>query len=88
MREHKLRNRLSSGSYFPPPVHALEMPKRDGSPRLLRVPDRIAQTVVAGYLEPGMEPIFHRASSGYRPGRSRWTQWGLPGALLATGLAS
>jgi RNA-directed DNA polymerase len=70
---YKLWNRLSSGSYFPPPVRAVEIPKRDGSPRVLGVPtvaDRIAQTVVRSYLEPGVEPIFHPDSYGYRPGRS------------------
>ena len=70
---YKLWNRLSSGSYFPPPVRAVEIPKRDGSPRVLGVPtvaDRIAQTVVRLYLEPEVEPIFHADSYGYRPGRS------------------
>jgi RNA-directed DNA polymerase len=70
---YRLWNRLSSGSYFPPPVLAVEIPKRDGSPRMLGVPtvaDRIAQTVVRGYLEPGVEPILHPDSYGYRPGRS------------------
>ena len=70
---YKLWNRLSSGSYFPPPVRAVEIPKRDGSSRTLGVPtvaDRIAQTVVRGYLEPCVEPVFHEDSFGYRPGRS------------------
>jgi len=70
---YKLWNRLSSGTYFPPPVRAVAIPKRDGSPRILGVPtvaDRIAQTVVRGYLEPGVEPFFHPDSYGYRPGRS------------------
>jgi RNA-directed DNA polymerase len=71
---YKLWNRLSSGSYFPPPVRAVEIPKRDGDGvRTLGVPtvaDRIAQTVVCGYLEPGLEPHFHPDSYGYRPGRS------------------
>jgi RNA-directed DNA polymerase len=70
---YKLWNRLSSGSYLPPPVRAVEIPKRDGSSRMLGVPtvaDRIAQTVVAAYLEPGVEPHFHPDSYGYRPGRS------------------
>jgi RNA-directed DNA polymerase len=70
---YKLWNRLSSGSYFPPPVRAVEIPKRDGGSRVLGVPtvaDRIAQTVVRGYLEPGVEPRFHPDSYGYRPGRS------------------
>jgi len=70
---YKLWNRLSSGSYIPPPVRAVEIPKKDGSSRVLGVPtvaDRIAQTVVAGYLEPDVEPVFHEDSYGYRPGRS------------------
>lgn len=70
---YKLWNRLSSGSYFPPPVREVRIAKRDGSPRVLGVPtvaDRIAQTVVRGYLEPSVEPVFHRDSYGYRPGRS------------------
>ena len=71
---YKLWNRLSSGSYFPPPVRAVEIPKRDGDGvRTLGVPtvaDRIAQTVVRSYLEPEVEPVFHEDSYGYRPGRS------------------
>ena len=70
---YKLWNRLSSGSYFPPPVRAVQIPKRDGSSRTLGVPtvaDRIAQTVVRSYLEPNVEPVFHEDSYGYRPGRS------------------
>jgi RNA-directed DNA polymerase len=67
-------NRLSSGTYFPPPVRAVEIPKPHGSgTRILGVPtvaDRIAQTVVALQLEPRMEQIFHEDSYGYRPGRS------------------
>ena len=58
---------------MPPPVCAVEIPKKDGSPRVLGVPtvaDRIAQTVVRGYLEPDVEPVFHEDSYGYRPGRS------------------
>jgi RNA-directed DNA polymerase len=71
---YKLWNRMASGSYFPPPVKAVELPKKDGSgTRTLGVPtvaDRIAQTVVAMYLEPRVEPGFHPDSYGYRPGRS------------------
>ena len=71
---YKFWNRLSSGSYFPPPVKAVEIPKAGGKGvRVLGVPtvaDRIAQTVVRMYLEPEVEPIFHPDSYGYRPGRS------------------
>jgi RNA-directed DNA polymerase len=67
-------NRMSSGSYFPSPVKAVEIPKPHGSGvRLLSVPtivDRVAQTVVAMYLEERAEPRFHPDSYGYRPGRS------------------
>ncbi len=69
-------NRMSSGSYFPPPVRAVEIPKTHGGGngiRTLGVPtisDRIAQTVAAMYLEGKAEPRFHRDSYGYRPGRS------------------
>lgn len=70
----KLWNRLSSGSYMPPPVRAVQIPKASGSGvRVLGVPtvaDRIAQTVVRLYLEPAVEPVFHPDSYGYRPGRS------------------
>ena len=72
---YKLWNRLSSGSYFPAPVRAVEIPKKhgQGGVRVLGVPtvaDRIAQTVVRLYLEPKVEPVFHPDSYGYRPGRS------------------
>lgn len=71
---YKIWNRMSSGSYFPPAVKAVEIPKADGrGVRVLGVPtvaDRIAQTVVAMMLEPVVEPMFHPGSFGYRPGRS------------------
>lgn len=71
----KIWNRLSSGSYFPPPVKAVEIPKHGGGAgvRILGVPtvaDRVAQTVVRMYLEPSVEPVFHPDSYGYRPGKS------------------
>lgn len=69
----KLWNRLSSGSYFPPPVKAVAIPKAGGGSRILGVPtvaDRIAQTVAAMQLEREVEPLFHPDSYGYRPGRS------------------
>jgi RNA-directed DNA polymerase len=70
----KIWNRMSSGSYFPPPVKAVEVPKpHGGGTRVLGVPtvaDRIAQTVVARRLAEEVEPSFHPDSYGYRPGRS------------------
>jgi RNA-directed DNA polymerase len=66
-------NRMSSGSYFPPPVLRVEIPKDDGRMRALGIPsvsDRIAQMVVKLYLEPALESIFHPDSYGYRPNKS------------------
>jgi RNA-directed DNA polymerase len=70
---YKLWNRLSSGSYFPPPVRRVDIPKDDGRTRPLGIPtvaDRIAQMVVKRFLEPFVEPQFHEDSYGYRPGKS------------------
>ncbi|WP_432989816.1 group II intron reverse transcriptase/maturase [Dactylosporangium sp. CA-233914] len=70
---YKIWNRMSSGTYFPPPVRAVEIPKTGGGVRVLGVPtvgDRIAQTVAARVIEAEVEPIFHPDSYGYRPGRS------------------
>src|SRR5213595_438029 len=70
---YKLWNRMCSGSYFPPPVRRVEIPKADGGMRPLGIPtvaDRIAQEVARRYLEPCLEPVFHTDSYGYRPGRS------------------
>ena len=78
---YKLWNRLSSGSYFPPPVKRVDIAKRDGGTRPLGIPtvaDRIAQAVVKAYLEPELESHFHPDSYGYRPGKS---------ALEAVGVA-
>jgi group II intron reverse transcriptase/maturase len=72
---YRIWNRMSSGTYFPPPVMAVEIPKAHGAAgtRVLGVPtvaDRVAQTVVAAHLEQRVEPMFHPDSYGYRPGRS------------------
>jgi RNA-directed DNA polymerase len=70
---YKIWNRMSSGSYFPPPVKAVEIPKKSGGTRRLGIPtisDRIAQMVVKMYLEPNIEPVFHNDSYGYRPNKS------------------
>jgi RNA-directed DNA polymerase len=66
-------NRMSSGTYSPPAVKGIEIPKKSGGKRLLGIPtisDRIAQTVVKTVLEDILEPIFDANSYGYRPGRS------------------
>jgi RNA-directed DNA polymerase len=70
---YRIWNRMSSGTYFPPAVRRVDIPKGDGRTRPLGIPtvsDRIAQTVVQRYLEPLLEPVFHADSYGYRPGRS------------------
>lgn len=70
---YKLWNRLCSGSYFPPPVKGVPIPKKSGGVRMLGVPtvaDRVAQTAVKLVLEPMLDPVFHNNSYGYRPGRS------------------
>jgi group II intron reverse transcriptase/maturase len=70
---YKIWNRMSSGSYHPPPVRLVEIPKDTGGTRPLGIPaisDRVAQTVAKMVLEPLVEPVFHRDSYGYRPGRS------------------
>jgi len=70
---YKIWNRMSSGSYFPPPVRVVEIAKKDGGQRKLGVPtvsDRIAQMVAKIYLEPQVDKYFHADSYGYRPGKS------------------
>ena len=70
---YKLWNRLASGSYFPPPVLMVEIPKAQGGVRTLGIPtvaDRIAQMVVKQAFEPGVDRYFHQDSYGYRPGKS------------------
>ena len=70
---YKIWNRMSSGTYFPPAVKRVEIPKADGGVRALGIPtvaDRIAQTVVKMVLEPEVELHFHEDSYGYRPNKS------------------
>lgn len=70
---YKIWNRMSSGSYFPPPVLAVEIPKKTGGTRRLGIPtiaDRIAQMVARMYVEPIVEPMFCEDSYGYRPNKS------------------
>ena len=70
---YKIWNRMSSGTYFPKPVRAVEIPKKNGGTRTLGIPtveDRIAQMVAKIYFEPCVEPIFYEDSYGYRPGKS------------------
>ena len=70
---YKIWNRMSSGSYLPPPVLRTEIPKDDGRIRQLGIPsvsDRVAQTVVKMYLEPALEKVFHSDSYAYRANKS------------------
>lgn len=70
---YKLWNRMASGSYFPPPVKEVEIPKRDGKVRKLGIPtigDRVGQMVVKQFLEARLEKVFSPHSYGYRPGKS------------------
>jgi RNA-directed DNA polymerase len=70
---YRIWNRMSSGSYFPPAVRQVEIPKKTGGVRALGIPtvaDRIAQMVVKICIEPALDPTFHPDSYGYRPGKS------------------
>lgn len=70
---YKIWNRMSSGSYFPPPVKTVAIPKKTGGERMLGIPtvaDRVAQMVVKLNIEPRVEPYFHKDSYGYRPNKS------------------
>jgi RNA-directed DNA polymerase len=70
---YKVWNRMSSGTYFPPPVRAVSIPKKSGGQRILGVPtvgDRVAQMVVKRAIEPILDPVFLPDSYGYRPGKS------------------
>jgi RNA-directed DNA polymerase len=70
---YRIWNRMSSGSYFPPPVRTVKIPKKSGGERSLGIPtvaDRIAQQVVKARLELEVDPHFHPDSYGYRPGKS------------------
>jgi RNA-directed DNA polymerase len=70
---YRIWNRMSSGSYFPPPVRTVKIPKKSGGERSLGIPtvaDRIAQQVVKARLEPEVDPGFHADSYGYRPRKS------------------
>ena len=71
---YRIWNRMSSGTYFPPPVRSVGIPKKDGSERRLGIPtvaDRIAQTVVKMYLEPQRSPHFPTDTRGPRQPSSR-----------------
>lgn len=70
---YKIWNRMASGSYFPPAVKAVPIPKKNGGVRVLGIPtvsDRIAQMVVKQAIESKIDPVFHPDSYGYRPEKS------------------
>lgn len=70
---YKIWNRMSSGTYFPKPVKAVAIPKKNGGTRILGIPtveDRVAQMVAKIYFEPNVENIFYEDSYGYRPNKS------------------
>jgi hypothetical protein len=70
---YKIWNRMSLGTYFPPPVRAVSIPKKSGGQRILGVPtvaDRVAQMVVKQVIEPNLDSVFLTDSYGYRPGKS------------------
>ncbi|MCX5856158.1 MAG: group II intron reverse transcriptase/maturase [Deltaproteobacteria bacterium] len=70
---YRIWNRMASGSYIPPPVRTVAIPKKTGGKRILGIPsvaDRVAQMVVRLYFEPVVEPHFHEDSYGYRPNKS------------------
>jgi RNA-directed DNA polymerase len=78
---YKIWNRMSSGSYFPPPVRTVKLPKANGGERKLGIPtvsDRIAQQVVKSRLEPAVDPL--RILTGIDRGSRHWMQWGRRGS--------
>lgn len=88
---YKIWNRMSSGSYFPPPVRVVDIPKSGGGVRRLGIPtvaDRIAQMVCKLVLEPKAEPLFHNDSYGYRPAakkiRDEMRSWHITGRMSQT----
>lgn len=84
---YKLWNRMASGSYFPPPVRRVDIPKSGGGTRSLGIPtvtDRIAQMVAKLVLEPEVEPCFHPDSYGYRPERSAIDAVGVAGGMTGS----
>ena len=84
---YKVWNRMSSGSYFPPPVRLVEIAKDNGGTRPLGIPtvaDRVCQTVAKMVLEPLVEPVFHPDSYGYRPGKSALDAVGWRGSAAGT----
>ena len=81
---YKIWNRMSSGSYMPPPVKSVPIPKKSGGTRMLGIPcvsDRIAQMAAKLILDESLEPIFHRDSFGYRANKSAHQAIGLTGVV-------
>lgn len=79
LKRNLYKNRMSSGTYFPPPVRLVEIPKANGGKRPLGIPsiaDRVAQTVAKMVMEPTMERIFHPTPTAIGSAVRRLTQWG------------
>jgi len=83
---YRIWTRMTSGSYKPPAVMAVTIPKRAGGSRVLGIPtisDRIAQTVVKMYFEPKLEPSFHEDSYGLHYVFDKWMAVHEPKLLFA-----
>ena len=69
----QLQLELQSKQYRAQPVKRVEIPKEDGSVRMLGIPavrDRIVQQALLSILQPIFDIGFHPSSYGYRPKRS------------------